>query len=484
MIYFKMEIGVPQEVTILRGKAEGTFSKYATIDEAEKIAKNEADKAVANQKFKTVNGNDIRGEGNIEIVVPTKVSELENDANYATRSEIPTRVSQLENDNNYATQSEIPTTTSQLTNNSGFITIADVPTRVSQLENDSNYATKNELPKKTSELTNDSGYITIADVPTKVSQLENDANYATQSELPTTTSELTNNSGFITIADVPTKVSQLQNDAQYVTKSEVPSLTDVPTKVSQLENDSKYISNSNTDGGVSKMWTGTQAEYDAIDPKDNSTMYIVDDKYIYWQGHIIGGGGGTGVAGVSSVNGKTGDVKLKTINNIDLTNRVDILPNIRIVQPFLKEAGFRCGLNFNFKIDESGNETIESVRPQGYKKIDNAGIVKNRFFQYFQGGESPQYAQIGLYEAVFTTYAGDSGAHPSQLTYGTINTWGNTHIDNTEDPESEDYFGYYVSFTVISPYTFTKYDVTVLSYYVTANIEDTNTWKIIWKKAN
>ena len=484
MIYFKMEIGVPQEVTILRGKAEGTFSKYATIDEAEKIAKNEADKAVANQKFKTVNGNDIRGEGNIEIIVPTKVSELENDANYATRSEIPTRVSQLENDSNYATQSEIPTTTSQLTNNSGFITIADVPTRVSQLENDSNYATKNELPKKTSELTNDSGYITIADVPTKVSQLENDANYATQSELPTTTSELTNNSGFITIADVPTKVSELENDAQYVTKSEVPSLTDVPTKVSQLENDSKYISNSNTDGGVSKMWTGTQAEYDAIDPKDNSTIYIVDDKYIYWQGHIIGGGGGTGVAGVSSINGKTGDVKLKTINNIDLTNRVDILPNIRIVQPFLDEAGFRCGLNFNFKIDESGNETIESVRPQGYKKIDNAGIVKNRFFQYFQGGESPQYAQIGLYEAVFTTYAGDSGAHPSQLTYGTINTWGNTHIDNTEDPESEDYFGYYVSFTVISPYTFTKYDVTVLSYYVTAEIENTNTWKIIWKKAN
>ena len=405
MIYFKMEIGVPQEVTILRGNAEGTFNKYATIEEAEKIARDEADKAVANQKFKTVNGNDIRGEGNIEIKAGvTSVNGMEGDV------------------------------------------VIDIPSKVSELENDSNYATKNELPKKTSELTNDSGYITIADVPTKVSELE--------------------------------------NDAQYVTKSEVPSLTDVPTKVSQLENDSKYISNSNTDGGVDKMWTGTQAEYDAIDPKDNSTIYIVDGKYIYWQGKVIGGGGGTGVAGVSSVNGKTGDVKLKTINNIDLTNRVDILPNIRIVQPFLEEAGFRCGLNFNFKIDESGNETIESVRPQGYKKIDNAGIVKNRFFQYFQGGESPQYAQIGLYEAVFTTYAGDSGAHPSQLTYGTINTWGNTHIDNTEDPESEDYFGYYVSFTVISPYTFTKYDVTVLSYYVTANIEDTNTWKIIWKKAN
>lgn len=109
MIYFKMEIGVPQEVTILRGNAEGTFNKYVTAEEAEKIARDEADKAVANQKFKTVNGNDIRGEGNIEIIVPTKVSELENDANYATRSEIPTRVSQLENDKEYQTLTETET---------------------------------------------------------------------------------------------------------------------------------------------------------------------------------------------------------------------------------------------------------------------------------------------------------------------------------------------------------------------------------------
>lgn len=254
MIYFKMEIGVPQEVTILRGNAEGTFSKYATIEEAEKIAKNEADKAVANQKFKTVNGNDIRGEGNIEIKagvtsvngmegdvvidIPSKVSELENDANYATRSEIPTRVSQLENDSNYATQSEIPTTTSQLTNNSGFITIADVPTRVSQLENDANYATK--------------------------------------SELPTTTSELTNNSGFITIADVPTKVSELENDAQYVTKSEVPSLTDVPTKLSQLQNDARYVNDiSKETNGILHLWSGSQAEYDALQNKESKTLYVI-----------------------------------------------------------------------------------------------------------------------------------------------------------------------------------------------------------------
>lgn len=235
MIYFKMEIGVPQEVTILRGNAEGTFSKYVTVDEAEKIARDEADKAVANQKFKTINGNDIRGEGNIEIKAGvTSVNGMEGDVVI----DIPSKVSELENDANYATRSEIPT-------------------RVSQLENDSNYATKSEIP-------------------TKVSQLQNDANYATQSELPTTTSELTNNSGFITIADVPTKVSELENDAQYVTKSEVPSLTDVPTKLSQLQNDARYVDDiSKEANGILHLWSGSQAEYDALQNKENRTLYVI-----------------------------------------------------------------------------------------------------------------------------------------------------------------------------------------------------------------
>lgn len=86
----------------------------------------------------------------------------------------------------------------------------------------------------------------VIDIPTKVSQLENDANYAAQSEIPTTTSQLTNNSGFITIADVPTKVSQLQNDSGYINSSE-----------------------------VSNIKVLTQAEYDAIDPKDEKTLYMI-----------------------------------------------------------------------------------------------------------------------------------------------------------------------------------------------------------------
>lgn len=74
-------------------------------------------------KLKTVNNNDLLGEGNIEIQAGvTSVNGQEG----AVVIDVPTKVSQLENDANYATQSEIPTTTSELTNDSGFINSSEV----------------------------------------------------------------------------------------------------------------------------------------------------------------------------------------------------------------------------------------------------------------------------------------------------------------------------------------------------------------------
>ena len=51
-----------------------------------------------------------RTDGKLTIVngyvpaMPTKVSELENDSNFATTSDVPTKVSELENDSDYITQ--------------------------------------------------------------------------------------------------------------------------------------------------------------------------------------------------------------------------------------------------------------------------------------------------------------------------------------------------------------------------------------------
>ena len=74
-------------------------------------------------KLKTVNNNDLLGEGNIEIQAGvTSVNGQEG----AVVIDVPTKVSQLENDSNYATQSELPKKTSELTNDSGFINSSEV----------------------------------------------------------------------------------------------------------------------------------------------------------------------------------------------------------------------------------------------------------------------------------------------------------------------------------------------------------------------
>ena len=61
----------------------------------------------------------------------------------------------------------------------------DIPTKLSQLENDAGFVTMTQLPTKLSQLENDVGYAMSGQIPTKVSQIENDAGYVKKSELPT-----------------------------------------------------------------------------------------------------------------------------------------------------------------------------------------------------------------------------------------------------------------------------------------------------------
>ena len=103
MIYFEMKIGEPQEVKIMRAKDEGRVNKnVVTTEEVERIAQATVDA----QEFKTINGEDIRGTGNIEIQgggggdvtsvngqkgdvvidVPSKTSQLQNDSKFISNS--------------------------------------------------------------------------------------------------------------------------------------------------------------------------------------------------------------------------------------------------------------------------------------------------------------------------------------------------------------------------------------------------------------
>lgn len=103
MIYFEMKIGEPQEVRIMRAKDEGKVNKNVTTEEVARIAQATVDA----QQFKTINGEDIRGTGNIEIKggggggdvtsvngqkgdvvidIPTKTSQLQNDSKFISNS--------------------------------------------------------------------------------------------------------------------------------------------------------------------------------------------------------------------------------------------------------------------------------------------------------------------------------------------------------------------------------------------------------------
>jgi len=168
--------------------------------------------------------------------IPTKVSDLVNDAGFITLADLPT-------------PPVVPTKTSDLTNDSGFITLSDlpapptVPTKVSDLINDTGFVTAADfptLPTKLSDLTNDSGFITAASLPTKVSDLTNDSAFITASALPTKLSDLINDAGFITLADIPTvtlptKLSDLINDENFITISAI-SAVGVSNNYNDLDN--------------------------------------------------------------------------------------------------------------------------------------------------------------------------------------------------------------------------------------------------------
>jgi hypothetical protein len=96
-----------------------------------------------------------------------------------------------------------------------------VPSKTSELDNDSGFITSAAIPSKVSELDNDVGYVTAEAIPSKVSELDNDAGYITMSAIPSKTSELDNDSGFITASAIPSHISSFENDVGYITSSQV-----------------------------------------------------------------------------------------------------------------------------------------------------------------------------------------------------------------------------------------------------------------------
>lgn len=144
----------------------------------------------------------------------------------------------------------IPTATSDLTNDSNFITASDVPGSQVQSDwtesdtsNPAYIAHKPSIPTATSDLTNDSNFITASDVPS--SQVQSDWTESDSSDPAY-------------IANKPT-LAAVATSGDYSDLSNTPS---IPTATSDLQNDSGFITASDIPAQVQSDWT----ESDTTDP--------------------------------------------------------------------------------------------------------------------------------------------------------------------------------------------------------------------------
>ena len=193
--------------------------------------------------------------------VPTKVSELQNDSNFATaqyvvdlfNAEVPKKTSQLTNDSGFVTETvvankisaAVPTKTSQLSNDSTFMTADEVVSKVNEVLSgftSLRYDIVDELPdamsceegviylvRHSNGETNDwfdeymcfnymlekigstrvdlSQYYTVSATDNMLANLEN----TIRSLIPTSTEQLTNNSGYVTMTNVNGAIDQIVN---------------------------------------------------------------------------------------------------------------------------------------------------------------------------------------------------------------------------------------------------------------------------------
>ncbi|KPI49922.1 hypothetical protein KW95_10665 [Clostridioides difficile] len=170
----------------------------------------------------------------------------------------------------------------------------------------------------------DGDYNSLINKPTKVSNFENDVGYITSSDIDSSQNHVHTNK---VVLDGITQDKVISWDAKTNFDGNYNSLTNKPTKVSDFENDSGYITSSDIDTSQNhihenkkildeitqekvdnwnsksefngdynnltnkpdlssnaitglKFWTGTQAEYDGIIDKENTTLYIIKEDII------------------------------------------------------------------------------------------------------------------------------------------------------------------------------------------------------------
>lgn len=82
---------------------------------------------------------------NSSAIMPTKLSQLENDMGYATIQAVPSKISQLENDNGYITKFNLPSSVSYFENDMDYVTLKTLMGIIKALKGSANTETKQSI---------------------------------------------------------------------------------------------------------------------------------------------------------------------------------------------------------------------------------------------------------------------------------------------------------------------------------------------------
>lgn len=302
-------------------------SNYQTAEDVNLVTAGLATKAEVNSKqdtlvsgtnIKTINGNSLLGSGNIEIQGGSTISV---DDSLSTTSTNPVQNKIItEALNGKASQSDIPTKVSELTNDSDFQTASqvataisgiNVPTKVSQLENDSDFQTGTQVSNSIATAT--SGLATKAELDGK----QDRGDYATTAQLngkqdtlvsgtniKTVNGESLLGEGNILINSVdvdsalsatsenPVQNKVITNKVNTIEQSISNLSNTIPTKVSDLTNDSGYITNAALTDLATKE--EVSAKQDTL--VSGTNIKTINGNSILGAGNIeIQGGGGGGL---------------------------------------------------------------------------------------------------------------------------------------------------------------------------------------------
>ena len=300
-------------------------SNYQTAEDVNLATEGLATKSEVNSKqdtlvsgtnIKTINGNSLLGSGNIEIQGGSTIAV---DDSLSTTSTNPVQNKVItEALNGKASQSDIPTKVSELTNDSDFQTASqvaaaisgiNVPTKVSQLENDSDFQTGTQVSNSIATAT--SGLATKAELNGK----QDKGDYATTAQLNGKQDTLVSGTNIKTVngesllGEGNILIKSVDVDSALSTTSENPvqnkvitnkvntieqSITNlsgtIPTKVSDLTNDSGYITNAALTDLATKE--EVSAKQDTL--VSGTNIKTINGNSILGEGNIVieGGGGG------------------------------------------------------------------------------------------------------------------------------------------------------------------------------------------------